>query len=439
MRYAQLAGVLATLFQLPAYADPLFTLDIEICAVEVPTTPEPEPDPEPGRPVKFQPVSALAPLASCRARSETIHQAYTTLDDLVSSLSNNGLQGMSQLYSQDSAATANLLLRGLPARAHYDEYSRTLVFSVPSLGISESFTGQTRNDSEKLLQEWFAREGRYALGRIHNEMARVSPIDPVAGTPGSLMGQMVAADFNSGNSEQPVPKDAATSNSGTFSSTGLEFDRYTSGGYQTNITRLPLRYSFKLDNGYSLALDAPLSRSDSEGALAYSASLGAALRMPINERWALTPALRYGRTKSEDLGAASQMSSVSLTSRYHWDLGEMRLGMANLLGQYQSAALKVGAYQSDYDLSNTLLRTGFDVSAPLQMSFLEQGSSWRAWIIDTRFFGDALYNENYQELGFAIGTPLNIGDNVIDNFTLGLSHTRGDNLRGTRLNFGYKF
>lgn len=420
MRYLSLIGAVSLLGLAPVQAEPLFVLDVSIC----------NSGGGGGEPT---------PMAVCAGSAEQISRQYHSMEAIIEALSNTGLSGLSTLYNENSAAEARLFLRGLPTEASYDANSATLTFRVPSIGLSESFNGATRDESEELFEAWFKGDGQQALSRLLREMARVSPVDPVAGTPGSLMGQMVASDYGLGADSVLLGGGASAGPSGNYASIGLQFDRYTSGGYDTSVTRLPLGYSFALDNGYRLSLDAPLSMADSEGAKSYNGSFGAALKIPLADNWALTPALRAGLAGSEELGSAALLYSGSLTSRYVWDFGALHLGMANMVGQYQSRELEVGDYNVDYTLSNTLLRNGLDLNGSFGATFLGDNTRWRVWVIDTRFSGDALFVEDYQEFGFSFGGRANFGGTVVEKVNVGLTYTRGNDLTGTRVNFGYKF
>jgi len=66
------------------------------------------------------------------------------------------------------------------------------------------------------------------------------------------------------------------------------------------------------------------------------------------------------------------------------------------------------------------------------------------FVIGTWFFGDALYNDNYQEIGFSIG-PRRSSDRLAPNlashpFGLGLKYIQGEgDIDGVELNIGYRF
>lgn len=363
-----------------------------------------------------------------------VRTPYDNVDDMFDALTNEGMQKVVPAYTDMSAASAALYVRGLPAEASYAAGSTTLRFRVPSLGIDESFTGTSRDDSKKLFEDYVKHNGNDILTRMLHELARVSPVDPVAGNPSSLMAQMGAQDFSVAMS------DAGGNGPGGLGTIGLAFQRYSLGGFDTNVTTLPLGYSFDIGNGYRLQLSTPIYRVDTQDTVSYGGSIGAALRVPLSSAWVLTPALRFGAVGSADQGAAAGMFSGSLTSRYVWSLGGMDLGMTNQVGMYQSRSVNIGDYDADYDLSNRSLKNGFDLNGELGDTFLGKGAHWQTWIIDTRFYGDELYANSWQEYGVAVGTRVQAGQLVYDNLQLGLSYTHGENdVSGVKLNVGYRF
>jgi len=366
--------------------------------------------------------------------NQSASRGFNSVTDMVDTLSDNGLRALVDTYNDQSAAHAALFIRGLPAEAEYNAQSATLYFRVPSLGISQTFAGANRDESQEMFKAWLRGDGQAALTAMLKELARVSPVDPVAGNPGSLMGQMVASDF--GNAmDSGFIEPGASSKPGNAGVVGLEYGQYSNGDYKQNVTRLPLGWNWGFANGYIFKLDLPITYTSTEGAKTGVFSVGGSLLIPIVRNWYLTPALRIGATGSEDLGAAAMMYSGSLTSRYSFEAGGLVWGMTNMVGVYRTQSLKAGDYEVDYDLANTTFRNGFDVGGKLPGNY-----GWRAWIIDTRFTGDELYSNNYQEYGVAGNMRVDVGGVVFDKATLGVTYINGQHdVHGFKLNFGYKF
>ena len=83
----------------------------------------------------------------------------TTITDLVHALQTTNLQSLVGSYTDTSAASAVLNIRGVTALASFDANSTTLHFSVPSAGVNQTFTGATRNDSEQQLLDFLLKNG----------------------------------------------------------------------------------------------------------------------------------------------------------------------------------------------------------------------------------------------------------------------------------------
>lgn len=366
---------------------------------------------------------------------------FTTLSDLLDSVSVAGLQKAVSTYTDTSPAVATLYVRGLPVQLEYTRSSPTLNFKVPSVGINLNFAGATRAESQQQFRDWMKGQGAGLLTVMLKEMVRVSPVDPVAGNPASLMAQMGSADFATAADSVYAGESTGGQMAGNnYALVGLEFGRYSAGGFSQNMTKLPLGWTWNLGNGYHFKLEAPLTYSDVEGAKSGSGALGGTLRVPVLKGWVLTPAMRIGATGSADLGAAAVMYSASLSSRYTFAAGDWQFGLTDMVGLYRTQSLKYGDYEINYDLSNRMFRNGVDVGNSFPESWFGRPTNWRAWIIDTRFYGDALYIEKYQEYGFAAGTRVEFAGVSIEKANLGVTYTRGDQgLKGFRMNFGYKF
>ena len=120
-----------------------------------------------------------------------------------------------------------------------------------------------------------------------------------------------------------------------------------------------------LDPRKQFTFYAPVSSSDTAGAKTYGANIGASFRFPVNDDWALTPALGYGITGSEDLGSGASMMAASITSQYTIKMNGFDLAIGNMVGVYQSTKLNAGDYSIDPHINNTVYRNGILASFPL--------------------------------------------------------------------------
>lgn len=366
---------------------------------------------------------------------QTTNVSRRSAEDFVDIFTDAGLNALFATYTTNSAATAVVSLRGVPATLSYAAGSTTLRLIVPTAGIDESFTGATRDESQDLALRWFRGRGGAALTRLLQTAAASTPIDPVAGNPNSLMAQMGASDFAVGTGAGGL---------GSRFSLGARFGSYSAEGFDTRVWTLPLGYSFGFANGATMVIDAPLTLVSNAGAQSYSGSIGLGVRVPVrlglsDVDWTLTPMLRVGGVGSVSLASVSGMWSVSLTSALDWRVREgTSLTIGNMVSRLQTFPVNVGDYRVDYDLTNIMFRNGVIATQAIGEWF---GRPVRAslFAIDTRFTGDALFIRSYQEFGGFLTTDLRAGGQSVP-LSVGVTVLSGERgYRGYSLNLGMSF
>ena len=123
---------------------------------------------------------------------------------------------------------------------------------------------------------------------------------------------------------------------------------------------------------------------------------------------------------------------------------KLQLSMGNMVGYYLTLPTEIGDYKVDVRLRNTITRNGLLLSVPWQKRIWGRNFSLDFYITDTRFFGDALYNDNYQEIGISFG-PMRSADKLAPNQSshpigIGLRYINGGgDISGVELTFGYRF
>jgi hypothetical protein len=359
-------------------------------------------------------------------------------------------------YNESNALSANLDFRGLPVTLKFSENSTALIFSVPSLGITETFSGSNRDDSLDLLVDWFKVNGKETVERIMKKLAEVSPIDPIAGNPNSLMATTVESDFDKGFMDV-ARKQKDLKNKKTGSTKVSKSNRIVLGpsyksldidGKRSQSYTLPLAYSFvdKEDSLRSLNISFPLSYTNVEGATSYGLGLGVSYSTPVNTQWVLTPGIKYSMVGSADLGSLAQMGSFSLASTYSIPLGNNHmLSIGNMVGYYSTLKLYDGDYAYDPGIQNTVFRNAFMYSLPTEN--IAKDSSLDLYVIDTQYTGSTLYLTSYDEFGFSFGyRKMNI--NVLSDkseyayereLKMGLSYLTSSKATGLKVNFGFVF
>jgi hypothetical protein len=204
-------------------------------------------------------------------------------------------------YTETNKITANLDFRGLPMSLKFSENSNVLELTIPSISINEVFSGQTREASIRLLEDWF-KNNKKNVEKIMKELARVSPVDPIAGNPNSLMATMVADDFMNGF--QRVATQQKGMNNENFILIAPVFKSLDIEGKQSDNFILPIGYSFAVGENpkETVTLSLPLSYVSVEGAKNYNVGVGASYSLPLNNEWVITPTIKYSLVGSKNLG-----------------------------------------------------------------------------------------------------------------------------------------
>lgn len=366
---------------------------------------------------------------------------FTTVAELFSNATTAGFSQLNGSYNSNSASVIRFGYRGLPLTLTTSTGSPAITFLVPALNQTTVFNSKpTRNENVADLRQYLKSDGGSVLNQINQLLAKVSPIDPVAGNPNSMQSQMVMGDFDrnftqfASNSSEP--------SSGPVSNligVGLGFGSFRQGGVNSQSLTLPLSYTFRpeLDPRRQLTFYAPVSVSTVAGARSYSFNLGASYRIPINDEWALTPGVGYGISGSVDLGSAAAMLAASVTSQYTIRRDGYDVAIGNMLGMYQSQKLSLGGYSFDPKIKNSVLRNGVLVSFPT-FAF-NQKMAYEVSFINTLYTGTDLYSKQYNEIGLTLGTNKSANSSR-GYLRSGVSYLQGQNgIKGFRLNVGYWF
>lgn len=362
------------------------------------------------------------------------------LIDLKRDLKTTSLQSLIPFYTPTSPVSFDINLRGLIAYTSFAANSTNLVVNIPNAGITTSFDGGTRDQSLTLFKE-FIKEGK-SLPKLLKAYARHSPIDPIAGNPNSLMGQMAQSDYLMGKlsplsgcdccwSAQPIIHQFQ---SGTFGC------RAFSEGYDTTTITLPLRYSYSPDYRWALIVDAPLTYNRNGGASSVLGSLGIGVRVPMNRSWSLIPTSRLGASGSLDLACAGCFISGGLTSVYDYKVDEQLLSLTNYIGYFASTNLWLTGLNFNYHLHNTVFKNGLSLTSCHGFAICNRLINFKISIEDTYFSGDRLFIRHFDEVSVAlITTHLNPCIHY-DCLSAGITYQFGEKkYKGYSLNLVYQF
>lgn len=393
-----------------------------------------------------QPMSAIA--ADVFQVTATVDGAlgYTTsasagfksAEDVFNSLTDQGLRNLNPAYTGSEKASVTINFRGLPMVAGYEVVGTSkLVFSIPSLGIKQAFEGATRDQSQDQFEEYIKHNKDDILNRMFRELARVSPVDPVAGNPNSLMSRLVSQDFQNGGARAFVPQGGGDG-TGNLISAAPSTGSFKQDGIRSTAVTLPLSYIVRsdMDPRRQFGLHLPVTMIDTAGSKAYSIAPSLMYRHPVNDDWALSPAVGLGVTGSTDLASLASIWSATLTSSYVMPVGGFDLTISNMVGRYETLKVKSGDYSANPGISNTVLKNGVTLTQPVPV--LDGMGSVEYSYANTRFFGTALYIEQYNEFGVSIGTNRS-ARSARSYFRAGLSYLHSDKSKGFALNAGFWF
>ncbi|MGV7208256.1 hypothetical protein ACLB1G_10425 [Oxalobacteraceae bacterium A2-2] len=363
------------------------------------------------------------------------------VDDFLDGLDNFNLSNAS--YTQTSAASLQARMNDISILFSYDANSTRLKYSFPELGLSGAFTGLTRDDSEQQFVDYIKKTD--ILGRIIHYQAMHSATSPITGVGGSIpvAGQ---TDFDTSfdtASQIASPQGAAAGASGgnnNLVGVGIGYGSYQvdGSGDKVKTTLIPLTYTIRndIDPRRQLVLSVPLTVVKVGDAISVNGGFGLAYRLPVSDRWSLTPGVKYSLVASRDRATVSSVMSASLMSTYVVPLGGPALAIGNMLGYYRTGKFSSGDYSFDPDVKLTMTRNGLMYSTPTDAFGGKMALEWS--LIDTRYVGDKPFLDSSQELGVTLGTNRAAG-NARSYTRAGLNYFRSKSTRGVNVNVGYWF
>jgi hypothetical protein len=401
------------------------------------------------------------PIQSGSASANTAQEAFDLLQQ-------QRLNSVTSRYSGTEVVNVDVGYRGLPVTLSYPiENGSRLDLAISDLGINQTFLGPTREDTRSQLREFFKHGD--ILGRVAKELAKSSPVDPVAGNPNSLESRMVALDFErsfrafatnirassddeqawnsqesaillAANTQGPTTSDGPLRDRVKTPSTtlGLELASYRQSGLNSTSLTLPLTYAFAPEPRRPFSLSPYLQYTDTEGAKTYNLGIGASYRFRLTRRWHLTPSANIAVTGSPDLGSVGEIASGSLTSDYllFRSGGGYALWMGNAVNYLRTLKVSGKGYSIDPQIDNTVFVNALVLATPLRG--LGDNYSLEYSFTDTRFTGTSLFDRRYDEIGVALGTSRGAAG-ARRYLRAGLSYLNGSHSRGGALKVYYTF
>lgn len=316
-------------------------------------------------------------------------------------------------------------LRGATALAGYQQNSPilTLNFVSPSGQLvnqsdgtpcSFAFNGGTRQASynafDAAVDDDTTPVSLAIQDCISRSFVRFSPVDPLAGNPGSLQSTMIRSALDLTVGDSLIEEEDGNGGANTAGDPWIVGASYTTGNAgRFDIDRVDARIqrSFRIFEGNRalLKFDLPFNYSRISGQKGYSAQLGVGLEYPVIARkWSLEPRIAYGAVYSADAGSAGNIVQASVTSRYVvGGLGRGRLVIGNMIG-YSTTLDPIGTSANlNPDLKNTVLRNGLAYELPLKTRLGGRSASVRASYGYTKLLGSDLRNDNFHEATLSFG------------------------------------
>lgn len=364
----------------------------------------------------------------------------SNLVDLTNDLKTTSIDTFIPFYTPASPTAINFNLRGIQALTSFAANSPTLVVVIPQAGITQTFTGATREDSLHLFKDFIRDGGTHH--RLLRAYARFSPIDPIAGNPNSLLAQMAQADYLVGHlaplsgccdcwSAQPILHQFQA---------GSSVERAFSKGFDTTAVTFPLRYSYSPNRDWALILDGPLTYNRNGGASSLFGSLGIGLRLPITHEWSLTSIFRVGAGGSLDLCTSGSFISTGITSVYNYKFCDYVLSMTNYAGYFSSTNLWLSGVNFNYHLHNYIFKNGLAFTTCKALTLFDRPVNFGVSFEDTRFTREHLFIKYYDEISCSLITNYLNSCLNYDSLTCGFSYRFGEkSYKAFCVSLGYQF
>jgi hypothetical protein len=351
--------------------------------------------------------------ATVTAMGSTVRQEFDKAGDLIDFIDKTNIQVLFPGYNDTQIVNSTMNFRGLPILMSFPTAgSTTLRLQVPATGLDITFTGATRSASIDLLKDWFKKSGSREVTKIQQALVKLTATDPIAGNPTSMTAQMVSNSFDRGFMNKATFVEKAPSTAQSYSNLiGIypRYSRFTSDGKSIDNYALPLSYTFRSDGDSrrQFEISLPLQYTRTEKAESYGGALGVSYSQPLTDRtsrhqWIITPSVDYSLAGSVDMYSLGQVIQGAVSSSYTYLFdSNYALSLGNMVGYYQTLKFKYGDYKFDPQINNYFFRNGLMLAIPTPA--VKQGTVLELFAIDTRYTGDSLCVDNYQEFGFAFG------------------------------------
>lgn len=173
----------------------------------------------------------------------------------------------------------------------------------------------------------------------------------------------------------------------------------------------------------------------------FAAVFAATFRFPVNvvPHWYLSAGARVGISTTPGLSQGVFAYSGTFASLYNFYFGDYRLALGNSVGVITTTALHIDGLTGGPALTNYPIINGLSFEGSLPFTMFDRPASFEAYVVDTYFAGAGLYLQHWDEVGISIGTRRRPGEQVWNNFRVGLSYTFGRDFNMFGLVGSYRF
>lgn len=359
---------------------------------------------------------------------------------LINELKTSAIEKVIPFYTPTTPAALTFNLRGINAFGSFAANSTTFNVVIPKLGVNQSFTGATRDESLALYKQFIRDNGN--RGGMLPAYAKYTSVDPIAGNPNSLMYQMAQADYLYGRLSPLTGCDCCWSSQPVIHQfqVGAQFNRGFADKFETTAITVPLRYSYSPDLTWAFIVDVPITLMITGGAWTLNESLGFGLRIPLTNDWTVTPTARLGFGGSLDLCTGGTFASTGVVSAYNYKVGDYVLTMTNYVGYFTSMPLHMGGINFDYHLHDFSYKNGLALTSCEGYTLCGRSLNLSLTFIDTDFEGSPLYIPHYEEVGLTLFTTHVNRCIDYDLLSLGAAYQWGHKgYHGYYLNLVYQF
>ena len=351
---------------------------------------------------------------------------------------------------------ANLDLRGVISRAGYEANDTAFFFQVEAADIDITFDGGNRDESLDLFKEWIddglplPDSEASALTGLLQAFVADSAVDPIAGNPFSLQTRMMQMPYDFAARSAFRPRDESVPDEEGRLWTGkdvfelrTDYSPFWGDLWNGFVVDIAFDYTLNLEEPrLALTFDMPIAYTQTEGdAHSVNAHAGVGMLYRATPWWNILTQGRVGIAGSLQLGGLAVLYSTGVTSHMQWELGDTTLRLGNAFSASSSIdGIEWAGYEVTYEITNYLVRNGFEVERALPRRFRGEPLFVRLDFTDNWVLGSESFVEHYNEVGLHLGTTRSLGSGAVrDRTALGLTYTGARDYNALRVALSHAF